>query len=188
VTTPARVQRHRKAEAARRQVTTRGKRVPRPRTPKSPARKRSRYAKSGALSGLSFLLSMGFFAGGSALWAVGACASAAGSAIAWRIEHRRQLAEVKATGRPIGDEPPKPQRTTRRKPVQPVIPPASWLEGDMSEPARPAPRQPKTDDHATRCKAKPPGGPTCRCPDGPNRKGKTKTTTKRASGGARRTK
>lgn len=154
--TSPRVQRHRNAEAARRRVRTVGTsrigqqtRIPKPVPPK----KRKPYRKSGALSALSFALAGLFFATGQVFWAVGACAGAAGSAAAWRIDYRRELAQVKATGRPIGGAQPKPQKAS-------------------ATPARQRTPKPKPGaDHLARCKAKPPGGPTCRCADGPNRKG-----------------
>ena len=162
--TSPRVQRHRRAEANRRRVTTRGKRVPRPRTPKPPAR-RAKYRKSAVLGGLSGMFGALFLATGQILWAVGAVTQAAGAAAAAYVDYRRDLIEVKRTGRPVVDH-PSPGRTG----------PAPVRSSTQNKP-----RTKQASDHMARCKAKPPGGPTCRCPDGPNRKSAPKTGTKRTT-------
>lgn len=175
---PSRVQRHRQAEAARRRVRTTGinrigKRtvIPKPKPP--PKRKRPKYQTAGLLGSFSGMCVALFAATGSILWAVGGVASGVGGVASAYLEYRRELLEVKRTGRPIGA--PDPAQAPQLA-AQPAAPP----------PAKPAPAAKKktkpADDHLARCKAKPPGGPTCRCPDGPNRKG----TKRRVEAGRRK--
>lgn len=160
MTTP-RVQRHRKAEADRRKVTTRGKRLPRPPRQRAPKSRRPRYRNAGALAAASTLFSTFAFMTGSLFWAVGACTAAAAGSYVARQAYKRELAEVKRTGRPVGAP-----ATAKRPPSGPSV---ARRPPDARKPAG-------AGDHAARCKANPPGGPTCRCKDGPNRKGKPKTT------------
>lgn len=199
MTTPQRVQRHRKSESDLRKVRTTGvnrlgtRTVVRP--PKQPAPKaqRPQYRETATMTGLSGVFSALAFMTGSIFWAVGAVTTAAGTAAVARIEYRRELAQVKAAGKPIGAKDPAPaaQRTDdledrpEPKPVDLDAPRTTQQRAAQKPPPQRRQAGPKkpAGDHADRCKAKPPGGPTCRCPDGPNRKGGSKkTTTKRATG------
>jgi hypothetical protein len=176
-TVPSRVQRHRQADAARRRVRTTGvnligKRTTIPKR-KPPRSKRPRYRKAGALAGFSGMLAALFFATGQVFWAVGAVTSAGAGVAVAHLEYRRQLAEVKATGKPIGGG------------AQPTSSPAQ--PQPAAEPARqPRAKQKPASDHMARCKANPPGGKTCRCPDGPNRKGKPAAKKRRVEAGRRK--
>jgi hypothetical protein len=130
-------------------------RIPKKRPPK---RRRPQYRHAGTLAGLSVLFSTFAFMTGSLFWAVGACTTATAGSYVARQAYKRELAEVKRTGRPVGAparQPAKPADDPLRQPLP------------TYRAAKPG------DDHLSRCKANPPGGPTCRCPDGPNRKGKT---------------
>lgn len=122
---------------------------------KPPRRRRPKYQAAGTLGAFAGMCTALFAATGSILWLVGSVAAGAGGCASAYLEYRRDLIEVKRTGKPIG------------APQQQPAPPAK------PAPAKPAGRAKKpADDHLARCKAQPPGGPTCRCPDGPNRKGK----------------
>lgn len=185
MTVPQRVQRHRKTEANRRRVTTRGKRAPRPRAPRPPAR-RPKYRKSAALGGLSGMFGALFLATGQILWAVGAVAQATGAAAAAYVDYRRDLIEVKRTGRPIGTpDPAKPSRAG--DPLQPGDPKPVDLDAAANTRTRPAPQQrakPKPGQHGppgheAKCTAKTKEA----CPywrkANPTRTRKTTTTRKR---------
>jgi hypothetical protein len=173
--TSPRVQRQRKADADRRKVATRGKRVPRPPQRRAPKSRRPRYRNAGALAGLSVMFSTFSFMTGSIFWAVGAATTAAASGYVARQAYKRELAEVKRTGRPIGadevkDAPPASAPAERSRGPNLV----QLLTASDARSASPPPAAKRSGgtDHIARCKANPPGGPTCRCPDGPNRKGK----------------
>lgn len=132
-------------------------RIPRGRPPK---RRTPKYRNSAVLGGLSGMFGALFLATGQILWAVGAVTQAVGAAVAAYVDYHRDLIEVKRTGQPVGAP----------KAGDPV--PAGVTPVDLDTPRRAARPKSSTDAHLARCKAKPPGGPTCRCPDGPNRKGK----------------
>lgn len=105
-----------------------------------------------------------FMATGQIFWAVGAVASSGGAAASAYIDYRRDLIEVKRTGRPVVDHP---------APGKTVVAPVRSSSTNLARRPPDARKKPSSaGDHMSRCKAKPPGGPTCRCVDGPNRKGK----------------
>lgn len=111
------VQRHRKVEANRRRVTTRGKRVSRPRNVR-PSRRMKR--RTGATVGVLGLLTAICSFGGAVFTVAGAVTTAVGGVtVAW-IEYRRDLIEVKRTGKPIGhQDPPKPEPKPERNLAHP---------------------------------------------------------------------
>lgn len=160
MTTP-RVQRHRQAEANRRGVTTRGKRVQRPRN----IRPSHRTAKrTGATVGVLGLLTAICSFGGAVFTVAGAVTTAVGGVtVAW-IEYRRDLIEVKRTGKPIGQpEPPKPA-----EPVKPE-PPERNLAHPPLDARKPPAHKPTSKGwppkgHNPKCRAK--SAKTCRCPKG----------------------
>jgi hypothetical protein len=151
---------------------------------KPPPRKRAKYQGAGVLGSFGAMCTALFAATGSIFWAVGAVTTAGAGVAVAHLEYRRDLATVKRTGKPIEDPAPAARRTddlSDRPEPQPV---------DLDPPQpRPAPprraRAKPAGDHASRCTAK--SQSTCRCPDGPNRRG-AKTTTKRATTGAGRKK
>lgn len=191
MTTPRRVQRHRQADAARRKVRTTGThrigtrtRVPQQKRPTSrrPKGRAPRYRGTTAMTGLSGVLSALAFATGSVFWAFGAVTTAAGTAAVARIEYRRELVEVKRTGRPVGATSDPAPAARRTDDLEEIVEPEP-VDRSTSTRRSSGVRRPAGGDHASRCTAKSPS--TCRCVDGPNRKGKT--TTKRATGARRKT-
>jgi hypothetical protein len=122
VTPRARRQRDRAAD--RRKVRSRN---PRPR------RHRRRAKQTGVLAALGFALTAIFMATGMTAAAVGSVATAAGSSAVSYIEYRRDLREVKRTGRPIGAPEPKPEPPPKQKPAR-----------KPRQRARPKPKPPPT--------------------------------------------
>ena len=115
--TISRVTRHRQAEANRRRVTTRGKRVSRPR--RLPPSSRRMKRRTGATVGILGLLTAICSFGGAVFTVAGAVTTAVGGVtVAW-IEYRRDLIEVKRTGKPIG----RPEKQPKPPPPQPELKP-----------------------------------------------------------------
>lgn len=169
MTTP-RLQRQRQADANRRRVRTQGKRVPRPRQPRPRPSKRTvkrTAAASGLLGAINALLGL-----------VGAVASttavivtAVGGVTVAYVEYRRDLIEVKRTGRPIGAPDPRQgakRQSNRRRPAG-----AASADHPLPGKGKPAvaPLHPGCQASAPRY---------CRCPGGPNRRGAKKATTRKA--------
>jgi hypothetical protein len=132
MTTPPRVQRHRQAEANRRRVTTRGKRVRRPAQPPRQTRalpRPSRRMATRTVGAVALIASIFSFAG-SVITVAGAVTTAVGGVtVAW-IEYRRDLIEVKRTGKPIQpDTPVKPAKTEKPKPAKPKTTPVAPVDG-----------------------------------------------------------
>lgn len=175
------VSRGQRADLERKRVTTRGARVRRPR--QTPARsrgagRRPKYQTAGALGAFSSMLVAVFAATGSIFAAVGAVTSAGAGVTCAYLEYRRDLIEVKRTGRPIGA--PDPQQ----QPATPPPAPAAQPVAAAKTPAKSkTPKQHGPEGHV--CQAKTPAAcPYNRAARGgarktAARKRTTKTTTRK---------
>lgn len=152
---------------------------------KPPPRKRAKYQGAGVLGSFGAMCTALFAATGSIFWAVGAVTTAGAGVAVAHLEYRRDLATVKRTGRPIDEPKAAARRDDLSDRPDPTPVDLDAVQPRASPPPRRTSRKP-AGDHASRCTAK--SASTCRCPDGPNRRGAKKTTTKRATTGARRTK
>jgi hypothetical protein len=135
---------------------------------KPPPRKRAKYQGAGVLGSFGAMCTALFAATGSIFWAVGAVTTAGAGVAVAHLEYRRDLATVKRTGQPIDE----PKAAARRDDLS-DRPEPTPVDLDAVPPRR-TPRK-SAGDHASRCTAK--SQSTCRCPDGPNRRGAQTTTT-----------
>lgn len=113
-----RITQHRQAEANRRRVTTRGQhRIGQYRVLPKTRPSRRTVRRAGATTGLLGLLTAVMSFGGAVFTVAGAVTTAVGGmTVAW-IEYRRDLLEVKRTGKPIQDKPPAAKRPAPKPPA-----------------------------------------------------------------------